>query len=119
MTITFKVRQHYGEVTAYPADTTDITAGMLLTVNSSGLIEPAGTASTNIIDIDEGKNLISPLFGEFLGDEKLKIVSGEGTSLRTVQVYFNKNVKAGDIGTPGGAEAVDEHFSHGRSSARC
>ena len=67
MTITFKVRQHYGEVTAYPADTTDITAGMLLTVNSSGLIEPAGTASTNIIgvageDRDVSENQTVPVY---------------------------------------------------------
>ena len=51
MTITFKVRQHYGEVTSYKANTTDITAGMLVSLDSSGLLVPCSTSTTNCVGV--------------------------------------------------------------------
>ena len=67
MTITFVMRQHYGEVTSYQANTTDITAGMLVALDSSGLLIPATASTTNVIgvageDRDVSENPIVPVY---------------------------------------------------------
>jgi len=50
MTITFKVRQHFGLTSSYKC-TAAVAAGNLLTLDANGQVDVAGTASTNVVGV--------------------------------------------------------------------
>lgn len=65
------------------------------------------TASTNIIDQNESVALTDPMFGNFIGNDTLRMISSTCLTQTTVKLVFNKAVAAGS--GAGGAELTTRY----------
>ena len=61
----------------------------------------------NVKDINDGVVVKPPLYGTFLGNERLKVASATCLTTKTMDVVFNKPVQAGS--STGGAESTSRY----------
>ncbi len=105
------------------ADTVNIDTGTAIVEITAGTVFELTTdadqcsstiyrlAVDNVIDVDDGLEIVDPKSDTFQGNERLKVSAASALSLTTMVVTFNKDVEEGD--GAGGAESEDRYMFTG------